>query len=271
MEGQAFQDSITDLHRAFEEFAKDPSDSVNQNLVMQKASLFISRSQSVYSSLQSYQYKMNMKISDDIDRINELGQTIYDLNLQITKIESGGVETAMDLRDQRDNAIDELAALANISVDEKWNGGIAVKLEGVDFITEAKVYEMGKHVDDETGFITPYWPQMSASKLGQVAEVFNYEVEISSEFNTDVGGLKALVMQRGDKIANYLDIEGMGKAEYNDSTGMSVMLSTEAELDQFVHKLVTSINDIYCPNISYAGADITELQQTELRLRLQTE
>lgn len=257
LEGQAFQDSITDLHKAFEEFAKDPSDSVNQNLVMQKAGLFISRSQAVYSSLQSFQYKMNDKISADIDRINQLGKTIYDLNLQITKIESGQVETAMDLRDQRDNAIDELAALANISVDEKWNGGVAVKLEGVDFITEAKVYEMGKYVDDETGFITPYWPQMSASKLGQVAEVFNYNVEISSEFNTDVGGLKALVMQRGNKVANYLDIEGMGKKEYNDSTGMSVMLSTQAELDQFVHKLVTTINDLFCPNTAYAGADIT--------------
>lgn len=257
LEGQAFQDSITDLHKAFEEFAKDPSDSVNQNLVMQKASLFISRSQSIYSSLQNFQYNINSKISDDIDRINELGNTIYNLNLEITKIEAGGVETAMELRDRRDNALDELASLASISIDEKWNGGISVKLEGVDFVTEAKVYEMGKHYDDDTKFITPYWPQMSSSGIGQVAEVFNFTVDISSEYDTDVGELKGLVMQRGDKVANYTDIEGMGRRDYNNSTGMSVMLSTQAEIDQFVHQLVTTINDLYCPNTTYTGANVT--------------
>ena len=58
-------------------------------------------------------------------------------------------------------------------------------------------------------------------------------------------------------MADYRDIEGKSRQEYNDDAGMSVMLSTEAELDQLVHKLVTAINDIFCPNVKYAGTDLT--------------
>lgn len=249
LEGAAYQDTLEDFWAAFQEFAKDPTDSINQNLVMQKASLFITRSQSVYSDLKSYQTNINTRISDDIDKINSLGQTIYKLNKQISKIEAGGVETAMSLRDERDNALDELAALAKISYKELSDGTVKVALEGVAFVDEANVYTMGKKTDQLTGFVTPYWPHMSDTKNGKYSEVFNYNVDIGSHYNTDIGELKALVMMRGDHYADYRDIEGMSADAFNDTTGMSTMLTLEAQLDQLIHQIVTAINDTICPNI----------------------
>ena len=38
---------------------------------------------------------------------------------------------------------------------------------------------------------------------------------------------------------------------------MSVMLSTQAEMDQLVHQIITTVNDILCPNTEYTGPDIT--------------
>ena len=67
----------------------------------------MSRANAVYSGLQSYQYNINTQISDNIDQVNKLGDTIQDLNLQIMKVEAGGIETAMTLRDARDQALDE--------------------------------------------------------------------------------------------------------------------------------------------------------------------
>lgn len=250
MEGRAFQDGLADFWASFEEFAKDPSDSVNQNLVMQKASLFISRSQSVYSNLQNYQNNMNTRVSDDIDRINEIGHEIYKLNKEIVKVEAGGVETAMGMRDERDNLLDELAGLARISYKEIADGSVKVSIEGVEFVNEVHVYEMAKKVDDVTKFITPYWPHMSDTNRGQYSEVFNFNVDITSEYNTDIGELKALIMQRGDHWADYSDISGMPAEEYNDTTGMSVMLTVEAQLDQLIHGIVTAINDVLCPNVA---------------------
>ena len=115
MDGADFKTALSDLYSAFAEYAKDPSDSANQNLVVQKSELFISRAKSVYDGLQQYQTTINTKINHDVDRINEIGKAITKLNVQILRIEAAGVETAASLRDERDNYLDELSGLANIS------------------------------------------------------------------------------------------------------------------------------------------------------------
>lgn len=254
LEGEAFQDSLADLWTAFQELAKDPSDSVNQNLVIQKASLFVSRSAGVYEGLRDYQKNINQQISDDIDRINELGQRIFELNKEIKQVESNGVETAMTLRDERDNCLDELASYVEITYKETTDGMVKVSVEGMEFVDEARCYEMGKMVDEISEFVTPYWPHTSTPSTGEYDEVFTYTTEISSEMGTDIGELKALILARGDRTATYQDVLGLSQKEYNTSTadhigtGMSVMLQAEAQLDQLFHGIVTAINDLLCPN-----------------------
>lgn len=251
LEGMSFQESLmgeTGLWAAFQEFAKDPSDRTNQNLVIQKASLFEARSKAVYNGLKKYQSNLNAQISDAIDEINELGAAIRDLNLQIMKIEAGGVETAMDLRDQRDLALDELAAYGDISYKELANGIVKVNFENVTFVDEMHVYDLGKNTDKETGFITPYWPHLSNTAKGEYYKVYNTKEEISTANKNDIGKLKALLFARGDKYANYLDLEGISMEEYDDTLGNSVMMNVEAEMDMLVHTLVTKINDLFAPN-----------------------
>ena len=276
LEGEAFQDSLQNLWTAFQEFAKDPSDSVNQNLVIQKSSLFVSRAAGVYEGLRDYQKNINQQISDDIDRINELGERIFQLNIDIKQVESGHMETAMTLRDERDNCLDELASLVEITYKEDAEGMVKVNIEGMGFVDEARVYEMGKLVDEISEFVTPYWPHSSTPANEQFDEVFSYTTQISSEMGTDIGELKALILARGDRTANYNDILGLSQREYNKSTadhiatGMSVMLQAEAQLDQLFHGVVTAINDLLCPNteaknvMSFANATDGKLTLTDI-------
>ena len=259
LEGTTFQSGMYDFWTAFQEFAKIPDSSVNQNLVVQKGVLFVERAQGIVDNMKSYQSKINTKISESIDRINELGHTIQELNLQIQKVEAGKVETAMTLRDERDNALDELSQYAQIDFSETPDGIVKVKLEGVQFVDEVHVFEMGKKVDKATGFITPTWPHLSDASLGHYTNVFDYSVDISSEMNTDIGILKAQVLARGDHVANYTDVAGLTADQYNDGAGMSVMLSAQAEFDQLVHGIMTAINDVLSPltTKSFTGADGT--------------
>lgn len=259
MEGQAFQDAMEDFWQAFQELSKDPSESVNQNLVVQKASLFLSRAQEIYDGMKSYQSNINVQISDDIDEINKLGNKIRELNLQIQKIEAGGMETAMSLRDERDLALDKLGTLAKISYKENVDGVVVVKLEDEFFVDELHTYEIGKQTDKLTGFINPYWPQLSDTEKGRYESVFDFTVDINSSLDSDVGELKALVLSRGDHWADYSDIEGMKEETYLDTTNMSVMLDMQAKLDQLMHTVMTSINDLFCPNIEGpAGVTYTD-------------
>ncbi len=259
LEGEQFQEVLEEFWVSFEELSKTPDEEVAQNLVIQKATLFLERSQSIYDNLKSYQQKLNIKINETIDRINKLGHTIQDLNQQILKIESGGVETAMTLRDERDNALDELSSLAKVEFKEGIDGTVRVKLENVDFIDEIHVFEVMGVTDPVTGFVNPIWPQLSDLGREQYTEMFDFSEDISTLLDTDIGQLKGWILARGDKVANYRDITGLTKEQYEDGIGMTVVMNAEAELDQMVHELVTAINDILSPTktVSFRAADGT--------------
>lgn len=248
LEGETFQQALEDFWVSFQELSKAPDDGVYQNLVVQKAELFLSRSTALYQGLQNYQYNINKQISDDIDRVNELGKTIYELNQNIQKVEAANIETAMTLRDARDQALDELSGLVDVTYHETADGVLKISIEGTEFVNEGAYHEMGQKLDRATGFVTPYWPYMSDEKHEDYNYVFNFKRDISAENENDKGSLKALVLARGDHVADYRDVEGLDKETFNDTTGMSVMLKAEAEVDQLIHKIVTGINDIFCPN-----------------------
>ena len=108
LNGEQFKQSVSDLHQAFQELEPNMDNSTQQNLVLEKADLLLSRTKSLYDDMKSYQSNINEQIKDDVDRVNEIGNRIYELNLQIQKVEAGGQETAMTLRDERDNLLDEL-------------------------------------------------------------------------------------------------------------------------------------------------------------------
>ncbi|MCR4611039.1 MAG: flagellar hook-associated protein FlgK [Lachnospiraceae bacterium] len=258
--GEAFSEALNDFYVAFQEFSKDPSDTVNQNLVVQKASLFLTREQNLYQGLSSYQSTINTKIKDDVNRINELAEQIHDLNLKIERIEAGKTETAMDLRDQRDYAVDELSKLANITCTETIEGVYHIKLEEKDFIDDFNIYPMGLYTDTVTGFVTPYWPHLSAIE-GDPATDDVYPVydltNISAAHNTDKGEVKALLLARGDSRATWYDMDGLSQEEYEIGLANSVMMNSEAELDTLTHEIITSINDIFSPLTTYEGATVT--------------
>lgn len=257
MEGATYQQTLEDFWVSFQELAKQPDEGVKQNLVVQKATLFLEQAQKIYDNTKSYQKNLNVQISDSVDRINELGKRIRELNQQIQATESGNVETAMSLRDERDNALDELGSLVRIEYKETTDGVVKVKIEGVDFVDEARVYEMGLHEDKLTDFLTPYWPHLSDEDENRIYEVFNFSNGISSDNDSDIGKLKALVLSRGDHVANYSDIEGLTSQEYQKGVKQSIIMNAQAELDQLIHTITTTINDILCPNkeVSFKGAD----------------
>lgn len=251
LNGQQFKQSVSDLWQAFQEVSTKPADSTNQNLVLQKADLLVSRTQKLYSDLQNYQSNINDQIKDDVDRVNTIGNRIYELNLQIQKVEAGGTETAMTLRDERDNLLDELGNYGRIEVTEDATGFAYVDMEGVRFVDENRCYNMGLKAADGTGFYTPYWPQQSDVEKGQYVPVFRLSGEISSEMNNDIGSIKSKLLVRGDTYGRREDMAS--EESYGNIEGCTLM-EVEAELDMLFSNIVRSMNDIYCPNTETTSA-----------------
>ena len=280
MEGVKVSTVISDLWSSIQELAKTPNDTTSLALFRDSAEQFVERFTDVYNGMKEYQSKLNIKVENTVNRINELGNTIFSLNKQILTIESGGVEHANDLRDLRNSALDELSGLVNISYKESAEGYILVDIEGKDFVTNTCYYSMDLDYDLITGFETPVWPQLNNE------EVFDMSQPISTRLNTDIGELKAYILARGSGTYNYTDMPvkpdssdtdtyPLGEtdpqyiadlAEYEDKMDAYDEISSSAigkvmtEFDQLFHGIVTQINDILSPNKTVTLEDGTKVK-----------
>ncbi len=250
MNGETFQNSLDNLWVAVQELAKDPSSAVTQGLLIERCSEFLERADSVYEGLKNYQSNLNMTVKAKVDTINEHAKQIKVLNDQIRMIEVGGFEEANDLRDARNQLVDELAGMANISYSEDNEGNICIQLEGEDLVKRDVVYEIGLDVDPETGFYTPFWIHNAPFTINsdgqrvyniENAKVFDMEQIISSDINTDVGSLKSTLIARGDHVANYTDLK---EENYTNSISQSVIMNVQAEFDQLIHNIATTMNKV---------------------------
>ncbi len=270
IDGEEFKQSVADLWKAFQEFGKDPSNSTNQSLILQKSELFLSRTTSVYSDLQKYQENINEEISDKIDRVNEIGKRVNELNYEIMKVESNGLETAMTLRDERDYLIDELSGYLNIEAKENSTGQVIIKAEGVTFVDEDGFNKIGLRVKESakgTGFYTPFWGHLSDAAKGETGytDVFDFSMDISTEYNNDIGSIKALLYARGENYGEYeyLDTEAQANfsQEFKDKYAYSkiddcVVAETQAEVTYLLHKVILAMNDIMVPNKTMSADEI---------------
>ncbi len=276
-EGVAFQDSMEELWEAMSELCKEPDNIVTRTSFIQTAVSFIERAEMVYTQMKDYQVSLNTKIQNYVDRINEIGDEIHALNEKIRLYEASGMENANDYRDARNLLLDELGGLAGITYKEHADGVVTVMLEDNVFISEDLVYHMDTRLlDNDTGMMEPYWPS-----YGNVS-VYDFDPLPNTEANTDVGALKGLLMVRGNIVGKYTDIPvAPDKADYTDETGYlyqaeydeayakyekelhtynlqiesSAIVSVQAEFDQLIHGIVTTINDLLCPNKEVTTSD----------------
>lgn len=263
MSGEAFQTTLTDFWTSVQELAKDPSSAVTQGLLVQRAEEFIQKAGAVYDGLASYQDNLNVQIKQQVEKINKYGKQILALNDTICSIEAGGVEKANDLRDIRDQLLDELGELANINYEEDVFGAVWVQIEGTDFVKGSRCYEIELQTSPETGFYTPFWPTNATYRTLadgtreyiniDGAEVFNLNKEISSDLNTDIGGLKAMLLARGDHRADYTDI---ANGDY-DKVSQSVIMNIQAEFDQLIHNVAVKVNEVLAAAAGVTTGNLT--------------
>jgi len=266
LEGVAFQDSIDNFWTAMQELAKEPDSIVARASFIQTAVSFVDRADNISTQLNNYQINLNTQIINKVDRVNEIGDEIHGLNIKIRQYESAGVEHANDLRDQRNVLLDELGSLVKISYKENTDSVVTVNVEDVPFVSEDLVYYMGtEKMSISSDMLKPVW-----IAHGNV-DVYNLDNVPSSANDSDVGSLKGLLTARGYKQANYTDMPqkddfesigayDMAVIDYTNQIDSSVIMSVQAQFDQLIHGITTTINDILSPNKEVTLSDGTKIK-----------
>ncbi|MBE5923060.1 MAG: flagellar hook-associated protein FlgK [Lachnospiraceae bacterium] len=233
LESSDFRTYMQELWSAAQELQKESNSIVTRSSYIASAVTFVDQANEIYKQLTTYQKNLNAEIQDQVNRINEIADEIYDLNYKITMVEASGIESANDYRDQRDALLDELGGLVSVSYRENADAGVDVYIEHRCLVSMDKTYKLDvRPASDSCEYYVPIWKDDKADLFnvhGAKVEVggtdegpyFNPNDTIwdsvdsdkikmviapNAESGTDVGSLKGIIMSRGDWVANYTDI-----------------------------------------------------------------
>jgi flagellar hook-associated protein 1 len=129
--------AIDEFFNAFQSLAASPTDNGERQALMQKAAILVDRFHLADQRLSQSQSDLDAQVNSDVGEVNRLLGTIAELNGQIGRFEGGAPGSAVDLRDQRQAKLEELAAKIPFAVRESGGGQIQVVAKdagGVDVI-----------------------------------------------------------------------------------------------------------------------------------------
>jgi flagellar hook-associated protein 1 FlgK len=124
--------ALDEFFNAFQSFASRPTDSGERQMLLQKSGILTDRFQLADSRLAHVQDDLDAKVGTDVDDVNQLLGTIAELNSQIGRIEATAPGSAVDLRDQRQARLEELAAKLPVEVQEGADGQLQVFAKDAD-------------------------------------------------------------------------------------------------------------------------------------------
>ncbi len=302
LQGVAFQDTLEEFWTSVQELSKEPGNLTARATMVETAISFVERAENISELLKTYQQDLDTEIGVMVNRINEIGDELVELNDKICFYESNGTQHANDLRDTRNLLLDELAEMVNITYRENLDSRVNVTIEGIPFVTEDTCFKMDtvrsnelKAIQLRASGVVPTEEELSNTGLDVLVpvwpaygytEVCDLSVTSTSAKNNDIGGLRGLLVTRGTKVGRYTDIPLEPKVEdYTDETGyfdstayeaavtkfesdvrqyeikveQSVIVTLQAQFDQLIHGVVTTIDNILCPNKEVELADGTKV------------
>jgi flagellar hook-associated protein 1 len=116
--------ALDDFFNAFQALAANPTDTGQRSTVIQASSILADRMQLADTRLTQVQSDLDAQVDSGLSSANTLLSSIADLNSQIARFEVNNPGSAVDLRDSRQAALEELAALVPITVtDTDTTGG----------------------------------------------------------------------------------------------------------------------------------------------------
>ncbi len=218
---EGFTVTFDGMYDSLQELTKDPSNLTVRTQVTNQAQSLCEYFNSLSTNLDKVQVECNYEIKNQVERINSLAQQVASLTQQINTVEVGG-ENANDLRDQRENLIDQLSKIANVTVTEKPVGTVGmtsylVRLDGqilVDSYDAKRLEVVPREVKmnqcDVDGLYDVYWgngerlnPE-SATLTGTLKALF--EVRDGNNKENLQGFAEEVDMGSTQVVVNYTNV-----------------------------------------------------------------
>lgn len=145
--------SLDAFFNAWSALASSPADGGAKAQVRVTGQTLADRVRSAYSSMATEKARVSNEINATLSKIDAITQEIASLNQQIKKFSMSN-NSANDLMDRRDMAIENLSQLVNVTVEQFPDGSLAVYAAGATVVDSAGSRPFGKVWDAATSTVT---------------------------------------------------------------------------------------------------------------------
>ena len=206
--GTGLSAQLASFFNSFQSFAANPTDVGERQTLLQNAAILVDKFQQTDTRLAQVQTDLNSQVQSDVSDTNTLLATIANLNGQIARFEANQPGSAVDLRDQREQALEQLATKISFETQPATNGTGQIKVLAKDGTGADVVLVDGVAVTNSVAF---------------------------NGTNLTAGASATVLAPEGGSIKGALDARDGGIQSLRNS------------LDSLASQLVTSVNAAYNP------------------------
>ena len=232
--------AIDDFFNAFQELSASPDDPAAKEVLFQEADILTTRFNIVDKRVEQVRSDLQEKVADEISKVDGLLDKISELNAEIFKLEYKKKGLAVDMRDERQKAIEELAELISvemaplndsvIGVSAKNDGGENVILVGLDGKVGALVDETGQLAFDPVS--------------GSIAGLLDSETAIDKLKNDNLDPLAAQLVKSVNAAYNDGTAGDFFDAALVTAGGLKIDEALTAEGIHSTHTDFSGANDV---------------------------
>jgi len=150
--GNGLQSSITAFFNSLQQLSSNPTSMTDRQAVLTAAQNLAQNFNSISANLTSLQQNADTSVTQSVNQINDLTPQIAELNGEISGAVSTG-QNAGSLMDQRDQLINQLSGLVDVSEIDAGNGNVTLTTSaGAPLVVGNQSYQLTTQPDTATGF-----------------------------------------------------------------------------------------------------------------------
>lgn len=223
----ALNSNISDFWNSLSEISSKVTDLAARTTFVQSALTFTTTLNTMGDKLDSLKSQYKQELDSTVARINLITEQIYTLNREISDMEALN-NSANDLRDSRDNLLDELSKLIDIETYPDESGGVSVLaggklLVGINTKREIKLEAAGN------GDFKIIWSEeldqftLKGGALKANLDTMNHSIR---DFETNLNNLITSLSDRFNEVhSNGFDLNGNAGVDFfvsNDGEPISI-------------------------------------------------
>ncbi len=223
---------IAELGAQFDALGITPETAATQFLTVKAAQDVINEIERMSDEVQRLRSITNTRIDDVITEFNSAMDTVVDINFDIIEFVASNIATA-DLEDQRDQALNAMADIMDITYFEKTDGSFTVFSGGGNTLVDGQKQALSYAQPSTMNAVLEYTPTTAV----------NYSGPSNSDY--PIGGIPGIFV--GEVVTSSDITSSVSSGQLNGLINLrdSDLPALQTQLDELAYRLKTELNQVH--------------------------